>query len=89
MGTPKSSNPNLLITAIAKNKIDVKKGTLKGTAIAGGDLVINKDWAESLLSENLKEYLPPDIRLHVNLTKSHLLLSRSIGRKLKTGSFLA
>jgi|GEM_PF-1373146 len=55
------SEPSLFVTAVANNLIDIKKGTLKGTTIAGGNLLVNKDFAKVCYLEDLKTYLPSEL----------------------------
>jgi len=55
------SSPSLYVTVIANNIIDIKKGTLTGTTIAGGNLLVNKDFARVCYLENLKDYLPSEL----------------------------
>lgn len=59
--SPDCSSPNLYVTAIANNLIDIKKGVLTGTTIAGGNLLVNKDFSKVCYLENLKDYLPPEL----------------------------
>jgi hypothetical protein len=59
--SPDCSSPSLYVTVIANGLIDIKKGTLTGTAIAGGNLLVNKDFSKACYLENLKEYLPPEL----------------------------
>jgi hypothetical protein len=59
--SPDCSAPTLYVTAIANNLLNVKKGVLTGTTIAGGNLLVNKDFSKVCYLENLKEYLPPEL----------------------------
>jgi len=59
--SPHCSSPSLYVTVIANGLIDIKKGTLTGTAIAGSNLLVNKDFSKACYLENLKEYLPPEL----------------------------
>jgi len=53
--------PSMYVTAIANNLIDAKKGTITGTTIAGGNLLVNKDFAKVCYLANLKDYLPSEL----------------------------
>jgi hypothetical protein len=55
------SEASQFVTLIANNLIDVKKGTVKGTTIAGGNLLVNKDYAKICYLEDLKTYLPSEL----------------------------
>ena len=59
--SPDCSDPTLYVTLVANNIIDIMKGTLTGTTIAGGNLLINKDFSKVCYLENLKDYLPPEL----------------------------
>ncbi len=59
--TPTCDQPNMFMVAIAKNDIVVQKGSLKGTAISGGLLDVDKDFGKICYLQDLKDHLPVDL----------------------------